>query len=60
VEDSSGQATTFNNLGLVSYALGKMPEALDYYEQALALCREKGDLAVEGVTLNNLGSAYHA
>jgi tetratricopeptide (TPR) repeat protein len=31
---------------------------LDYFGQALAICREVGDRAGEGTTLNNLGRVY--
>ena len=46
---------------LIEPSLGKKPEALRYYEQALAICREVGDRGGEGTTLNNyriLGHAY--
>ncbi len=33
-------------------------EALDYYEQSLAIRREVGDRAGEGTTLNNIGAVY--
>jgi tetratricopeptide (TPR) repeat protein len=42
-------------LGRVYNSLGKNPEALDYYQQALVIYREVGDRGGEGVTLNNLG-----
>jgi tetratricopeptide (TPR) repeat protein len=40
--------------------LGKKQEALDYFEQALAIFREKGHRFMEGTTLNNLGMVYKA
>jgi tetratricopeptide (TPR) repeat protein len=51
------EATLYVNLGLVSDSLGKKPEALDYYQQALAIRREVGDRRGEGVTLFNIGAA---
>jgi tetratricopeptide (TPR) repeat protein len=43
----------------ISYArLGKMQDALDYYEQALVIRREVGDRSGEGTTLNDLGLLY--
>src|SRR5215813_11797444 len=37
VGDRSGQATTLNNLGLILYASGNLPEALGYFEHSLTL-----------------------
>jgi tetratricopeptide (TPR) repeat protein len=47
-------------LGWIYDDLGRKQEALRYYEQALAICREVGDRGGEGATLNNLGLVYDA
>jgi tetratricopeptide (TPR) repeat protein len=36
----------------------RFEEAIAYYEQDLAICRETGDRYGEGQTLDNLGTAY--
>jgi len=48
------------NLGIAYYSLGRIAEALDFYEQALTISREIGDRRGEGVDLGNLGNAYSA
>ncbi len=39
---------------------GRYAEALEAYQQALAILREVGDRAGEGATLNNIGGVYAA
>ncbi|HAZ49104.1 MAG TPA: hypothetical protein DCZ55_32820, partial [Cyanobacteria bacterium UBA11371] len=34
------------------------PKALEFYQQALAISREVGDRAGEGVTLSSIGLVY--
>ena len=46
------------NLGNAYSDLGRIAEALDCYQQALAIDREIGDRRGEGVDLGNLGNAY--
>ncbi len=46
---------TLNELGLAYSGLGSFNEAIDCYQQALAIRREVGDRYGEAVTLNNLG-----
>jgi hypothetical protein len=58
VGDRSGEGATLNNLGGVYDDLGQKDKALDYYQQALAICREVGDRAGEGTTLHNIGMIY--
>ncbi len=53
-------ASLYNNLGGVYDALGQKQQALWYFEQALTITREVGDLRGEGRTLNNLGAVYNA
>ena len=38
--------------------LGKQRKALDYYNQALPILREVGNLSVEATILNNIGLIY--
>ena len=38
--------------------LGNYPQALDYYQQSLAITRDIGDRATEGIALNNIGAVY--
>ena len=40
-------------------AVGKVEEAIRYYESTLAIAQENGDRRNEGFWLGNLGSAYH-
>ncbi|MBR8841074.1 MAG: CHAT domain-containing protein [Stigonema ocellatum SAG 48.90 = DSM 106950] len=56
--DTSGEATTLNNLGLVYSDLGQKQKALEYYNQALPLLRAVGYRSLEATTLNNLGLVY--
>ncbi|MBV9691983.1 MAG: ATP-binding protein [Ktedonobacteraceae bacterium] len=48
-----------SNIASVSSMLGKKQEALEYYQQDLAISREVGDRGGEGTTLNNLGRVYN-
>ncbi|MEO1510382.1 MAG: tetratricopeptide repeat protein, partial [Cyanobacteria bacterium J06633_23] len=49
---------TLNNLGLVYKDQGRWDEAIQCYEQSLAVYRELGDRHGEGLTLENLGDVY--
>jgi CHAT domain-containing protein/Tfp pilus assembly protein PilF len=53
------EATTLNNIGAVYDGIGKPEEALKYYNQALPIRREVGDLGGEATTLNNIGGVYY-
>jgi tetratricopeptide (TPR) repeat protein len=46
------------NLGNAYSNLGEVRQAIDYYEQALAIDRENGDRLGEGGDLSNLGDRY--
>ena len=48
-----------SNLGSDYHSLGKLQQAIGYYEQALALAREIGDQQSESELSADLGSAYH-
>ncbi|MCD4669790.1 MAG: tetratricopeptide repeat protein [Actinomycetia bacterium] len=54
----AGEASTFNNLGLIYSCVGQYEEALTYYEQALGFVHEIGDRAGEGPIFNSLGLLY--
>jgi CHAT domain-containing protein/Tfp pilus assembly protein PilF len=59
VSNSSGQAATLHNLGVVYTELGQYFQALEFYQKALAIQREIGDKLGEGTTLNSIGSVYY-
>ena len=48
------------NIGFVYRSLGDMQEALRYYEEALPLSRQVGDVSGEATTLNNIGPGLGA
>ncbi|MBD1888474.1 tetratricopeptide repeat protein [Coleofasciculus sp. FACHB-SPT9] len=56
--DSWEIAASFNNLGNAYNSLGKYPQAIDYYQQSLAITREIDDRNWEATSLNNLGNTY--
>ena len=56
--DRSGEGKTLGNIGIVYRSLGDYPQALDYYEQSLAIMRELGDRSGEGATLIGIGNIY--
>jgi tetratricopeptide (TPR) repeat protein len=47
-------------LGSVYYSLGQYQEALNFYQQSLAIQREIGDRNGEANSLNNLGLVYYS
>ncbi|GEM_PF-5714747 len=52
------QASALNNLGNVHYAMSIEEQATDYYQQALVLFRELGEVHYATMTLINLSSIY--
>jgi CHAT domain-containing protein/Tfp pilus assembly protein PilF len=51
-------------IGLIKQGLqfdnqGRYQEALELYEKALVICKEIGDKALLGITLNNIGTVYN-
>jgi tetratricopeptide (TPR) repeat protein len=48
------------SLGEIHHSLYNFSQAINYYEQALALSRQVGDKAGEATTLNNIGGVYNA
>jgi tetratricopeptide (TPR) repeat protein len=55
----SYERTTLGNLGEIHNALGEFGQAAGLCEQAVAMCREDGDLHGEGFALVALAAAYH-
>ena len=45
-------------MGLAYYSLGQYQQAIEYYQQSLAIKREIGDRNGEANSYNNLGSVY--
>jgi len=56
----SGEAGTLDSLGYIAYHTGQNAQALDYYQQALALRREYGNSYLEADTLVSLGRTHAA
>ena len=56
--DPAGQARSLFNLGDALRHCGRPFQALDYYQQCLAIAREIGDHRGEANSLGNLGIAY--
>ncbi len=50
----------YNNVGRLYDGRGEYRQALQIYEQALAIEREAGDAAAESTSLNNMGDDYRA
>jgi DNA-binding SARP family transcriptional activator len=55
--DLTAEATALNMIGTVDWDQSRLQQAVDHYEQAMALYREAGDRLGEAVTLGNLGLA---
>lgn len=56
--DSTREAHTLNELGVVYSNLGDSKKAVEYYLSALPLSRSAGDRVIEATTLTNMGTAY--
>ena len=56
--DLLAEADRLYQLGLQQYHTSQFQQALQSYQQALSLYRELGDWAMEGRTLNDIGSVY--
>jgi predicted ATPase/tetratricopeptide (TPR) repeat protein len=59
LQDSTLKARSRNSIGLALGRLGRFPEAIESYEQALELCRRTGDRSNEANYLGNLGIAHN-
>lgn len=57
-EDGRLEAGLRGNLANALLLLGEAREAVDEYEQVLALFRHHGDVAGQGVALANMGTAW--
>ncbi|MDQ6758792.1 MAG: CHAT domain-containing protein [Acidobacteriota bacterium] len=57
-EDRTLRAKVLNNAAVCNYRLGELDTALNYYEQALALDRETGDLKEQSICLGNMGNIH--
>ncbi len=51
---------SLTSLGNAYYSLGQYQRAIESYQQSLAIAREIGDQAGEGVALSGLGNAYRS
>ncbi|MFI5491512.1 tetratricopeptide repeat protein [Actinoplanes sp. NPDC051859] len=56
IGDRDAQARALAHLGRLHRRQGRLPEALETYQQALTLYTELGDRAAEALVLRNLGS----
>jgi DNA-binding SARP family transcriptional activator len=54
--DRVAEAWMLNNLGM-AYGVQRMPESVTFFEQALTICTELGDLEGEGRAATNLANA---
>jgi tetratricopeptide (TPR) repeat protein len=55
-----GEAAAWDSLGYAEHQLGRLADAIDCYESALALVREVGDRFAEADYLIRLGDAHDA
>lgn len=60
IQERQGEGATLNQIGSVYYNLGDLQKALDYYQQALAIFKERGTdgLNHQGHSLNNIAAVY--
>jgi len=57
--DPELQATNLGSLGTAHRYLGRVEQATEFYQQALAIAREVGNRRSESVWLDNLGHTYY-
>ena len=55
-QDRAGQYGVLDSLGFIARGLGRHEEALDYYDQALALNRELGNVYLQADILAGIGA----
>ena len=53
------RARLLNEAGMIYYASGNLVDALDLYQQSLAICQELGNKKSEGTILNNISQIYN-
>ncbi|WP_406629963.1 AfsR/SARP family transcriptional regulator [Amycolatopsis sp. WGS_07] len=58
--DREGQMVTLHSLGYIAHRDGRDAQAIDHYQQAIALCRDIGRTYTEADILEHLGHAYAA
>ena len=58
-QDRRDEALRLNDVGLRQLNTGQFREALQTFEQALAIVRAIGDRKSEGTVLNNIGAVYN-
>jgi CHAT domain-containing protein/tetratricopeptide (TPR) repeat protein len=56
--EKTGEAQTFNEMGVAYSGLGEPKRAVEFYSQAMPLWRALGDRTNEAITLTNMGTAY--
>jgi hypothetical protein len=59
IGDKATEGTTSTIWGSLP-TVGTDSQALENYQQALAIAKEIGDKATEGTTLNNIGVVYNS
>jgi tetratricopeptide (TPR) repeat protein len=57
--DRRAEGNHLVRLGKAHRDLGKLEEAVDYFQQAVSVARQAGDRRSEGAWLANLGQVYH-
>jgi tetratricopeptide (TPR) repeat protein len=56
--DWRGEATTYNEIGILKKKIGNFDDALKMFEKSLDIKREKGDSHGQGLSLLEIGSLY--
>ena len=57
-QDRAGQYGVLDSLGFIARGLGRHDEALDYYDQALALNRELGNVYLQADIMAGIGTVH--
>lgn len=55
-----GESNTLDSLGYIAHRLGEYDRALDYYDQALAICRAQGHTYLEPHVLHGIAETHLA
>jgi tetratricopeptide (TPR) repeat protein len=59
-DDRWSEGATLGNIGAISFSAGRFTEAIEYYQQDLAVRETTGNLSGIGLTLANISYAYEA